>query len=39
MKFGWTKDSEILNGRLAMTSFAIMVVMYLVTGKILPGIF
>jgi hypothetical protein len=39
MKFGWTKENEILNGRLAMCAFVIAVGTYLTTGQILPGIF
>lgn len=39
MKFGWTYENEILNGRLAMTAFVIMVGTYLTTGKLLPGVF
>lgn len=38
MKFGWTHENEILNGRLAMAAFAIMTVTYLVTGSLIPNI-
>lgn len=39
MKFGWTYENEILNGRLAMLSFLAMVGAYLVTGQVIPGVF
>lgn len=39
MKFGWTSDAELLNGRLAMLGFVIAVGTYLTTGQIIPGIF
>lgn len=39
MKFGWTEQAELLNGRVAMISFLIMVGTYLTTGQIVPGIF
>jgi hypothetical protein len=39
MKFGFTPEAEILNGRIAMVSFVIMVGTYLTTGQILPGVF
>jgi hypothetical protein len=39
MKFGFTPEAEILNGRLAMASFVVMVIVYLKTGQLLPGIF
>ena len=39
MKFGFTPEAEILNGRLAMLGFVIAVGTYLTTGQILPGIF
>ena len=38
MKFGWTHQAEIINGRLAMLSFVAMVGSYLVTGSIIPNI-
>jgi hypothetical protein len=38
MKFGFTPEAEILNGRLAMASFVIAVGTYLTTGQLLPGI-
>lgn len=39
MKFGWTHENEILNGRLAMLGFLAMVGAYLVTGHVIPGVF
>jgi hypothetical protein len=39
MKFGWTKENEILNGRLAMLGFVIAVGTYLTTGQVIPGVF
>ena len=39
MKFGFTPEAEILNGRLAMLGFVIAVGTYLTTGQIVPGIF
>lgn len=39
MKFGWTHENEILNGRLAMLGFLAMVGAYLVTGQVIPGVF
>jgi hypothetical protein len=39
MKFGWTHENEILNGRLAMLGFLAMVGSYLVTGQVIPGVF
>ena len=39
MKFGWTPEAEILNSRLAMCAFPIMVIVYLKTGQLIPGIF
>lgn len=36
--FGWTEAAELLNGRVAMISFVIMVLVYLKTGQLLPGI-
>jgi hypothetical protein len=38
MKFGWTKENELNQGRLAMLGFVIAVGTYLATGQILPGI-
>jgi len=38
MKFGWTKENEINQGRLAMLGFVIMVGTYLTTGQIIPGV-
>jgi hypothetical protein len=39
MKFGWTPENEVLNGRLAMIGFIIAVGTYLTTGQIIPGVF
>ena len=39
MKFGWTHENLLLNGRLAMLGFIVMVGTYLTTGQIVPGIF
>jgi hypothetical protein len=39
MKFGFTPEAEILNGRLAMLGFVIAVGTYLTTGQIIPGVF
>jgi hypothetical protein len=39
MKFGWTLEAEILNGRLAMLGFVIAVGTYLTTGQVIPGVF
>jgi hypothetical protein len=39
MKFGWTHENEINQGRLAMLGFIIMVGTYLTTGQIIPGVF
>jgi len=39
MKFGFTSQAELLNGRLAMLGFVIAVGTYITTGQILPGIF
>jgi hypothetical protein len=39
MKFGFTPEGEILNGRLAMLGFVIAVGTYFTTGQILPGVF
>jgi hypothetical protein len=39
MKFGWTPENEVLNGRLAMIGFVVAVGTYLTTGQILPGVF
>jgi hypothetical protein len=38
MKFGFTPEAEILNGRLAMLGFVVAVGTYLTTGQILPGV-
>jgi hypothetical protein len=37
--FGWTEQAEILNGRISMISFVIMVGVYLKTGQLIPGVF
>jgi hypothetical protein len=39
MKFGWTHENELKNGRLAMLGFVVMVGTYLTTGQIIPGVF
>lgn len=39
MKFGWTQENFILNGRLAMLGIIVMMGTYLTTGQILPGVF
>jgi hypothetical protein len=38
MKFGWTPEAEILNGRLAMLGFIVAVGTYATTGQIIPGV-
>lgn len=38
MKFGWTHENFILNGRLAMAALPIMVIVYLVSGQVIPGV-
>jgi len=38
MKFGWTLENELLNGKLAMIGFIACVGSYLVTGQIIPNI-
>lgn len=38
MKFGWTHENEVKNGRLAMLGFVAMVGSYLVTGQVIPGL-
>lgn len=38
MKFGWTHENELNQGRLAMVSFVIMVTTYLVSGQLIPGV-
>jgi hypothetical protein len=37
--FGWTEKAELLNGRISMVSFIIMVGVYLKTGQVIPGLF
>jgi hypothetical protein len=39
MKFGFTPEAEVLNGRLAMLGFVAAVGAYLTTGQIIPGVF
>jgi hypothetical protein len=39
MKFGFTPEAEVLNGRLAMLGFVAAVGAYLVSGQIIPGVF
>jgi hypothetical protein len=39
MKFGFTPEAELANGRIAMLSFVIAVGTYLTTGQLLPGVF
>lgn len=39
MKFGFTSQAELVNGRLAMLGFVIAVGTYITTGQILPGVF
>ena len=38
MKFGFTPEAELANGRLAMLGFLIAVGTYLTTGQLLPGV-
>ena len=38
MKFGWTHENLLINGRLAMLGFIAMVGSYLMTGQIIPNI-
>ena len=38
MKFGWTKENEINQGRLAMLGFVVAVGTYFTTGQVIPGI-
>ena len=38
MKFGWTKENEINQGRLAMIGVIAMVGVYLVSGQLIPGV-
>jgi hypothetical protein len=39
MKFGWTQENFLLNGRLAMLGVIIMIGTYLTTGQVIPSIF
>ncbi len=34
-----TKEAELVNGRLAMIGFNILIINYVMTGNIIPGIF
>ena len=34
-----TKEAELTNGRLAMIGFDILIINYVMTGNIIPGIF
>ena len=34
-----TKEAELANGRLAMIGFDILIINYVMTGNIIPGIF
>lgn len=36
--FGWTEAAELLNGRVAMISFVIMVIVYLKTGQLIVNV-
>jgi len=36
--FGFTEHAELLNGRLAMLAFVVLVGTYMTTGQILPGV-
>jgi hypothetical protein len=38
MKFGWTHQNLLLNGRVAMLGVIAMIGSYLVTGQVVPGI-
>ena len=39
MKFGWTHENFLFNGRLAMLGIIVMMGTYLTTGQIIPGVF
>jgi hypothetical protein len=39
MKFGWTHENFLNNGRLSMLGVIVMIGTYLTTGQIIPGIF
>jgi hypothetical protein len=39
MKFGWTRENELKNGKLAMIGFVAMIGSYIVSGQIIPGVF
>lgn len=36
--FGFTPKAELLNGKIAMVSFVVMVAVYLKTGHIIPNV-
>jgi hypothetical protein len=36
--FGWTKSSELINGRVSMIGFVVMSIVYLSTGQLIPGV-
>lgn len=38
MKFGWTTQAEIVNGRLAMLALVVLVGTYVTTGQLIPGV-
>ncbi len=38
-RFGWTEYAEIVNGRLAMIGFVALILLELITGKGLIGLF
>jgi hypothetical protein len=38
MKFGWTKENFLTNGRLAMVGVIIIIGTYLTTGQVIPNI-
>lgn len=39
MKFGWTHENFLLNGRICMLGIIVMMGTYLTTGQIIPGVF
>jgi hypothetical protein len=39
MKFGWTEENEVTNGRWAMVGFVVAVGTYITTGQLIPGVF
>lgn len=38
MKFGWTHENLLLNGRFAMLGVIAMIGAYLVSGQVIPGV-